>query len=150
MLGNQKTSESQGRELMTDMGKSMDKKKGKHPVKSRAARVPRILPRNMVQKGLREKIDGDLLVERLGGLTINLAQLHSAGQNLDSEQVKSIKLELEAIKTGLSYILPTIAALRVESDMKEGNVIESGVLVLPETDELIHDQLENDNKPTDK
>ena len=125
-------------------------KKEKSPVKSRAARVPRILPRNMVQRGLREKIDGDLLVERLGGLTLSLAQLHSDGQNLDSDQVKSIKLELEAIKTGLSYILPTIAALRVESDMKEGNVIESGVLVLPETDVLILDQSEKSNKPTDK
>ena len=118
----------------------MTKDTGKGIATKRKTRVPRIIPRNLVQQGLRDKIDGEMLVDRLSGLTINLAQLHSTGQNLEGDQVKSVKLELDAIKTALSYILPSLSALRVESDLKEGNVIESGVLVLPETEELIPDQ----------
>ncbi len=97
-------------------------------------RVPRMLPKRLVQSGLREKIDGERLVERLQGLSIGLQDFHSSGQFLEKWQADSLRLEMDSITKALSYILPTLSAQRVEKDEREGNVIESGVIMLPETD----------------
>ena len=97
-------------------------------------RTPRLLPKRLVQSGLREKIDGERLVERLQGLSIGLQDYHASGQFLEKWQADSLRLEMDSITKALSYILPTLSAQRVEKDEREGNVIESGVIMLPETD----------------
>jgi len=106
----------------------------------RAIKGPRLISRNLVQHGLRDRIDGERLVDRLTDLSIKLGQYHDEGKFLENGQEKSIRLELDTITKSLSYILPTLSAQRVESSEKEGNVIESGVVMLPELDEELTEE----------
>ena len=96
-----------------------------------AARAPRLISRRLVQSGLRERVDGENLIDRLAELTHKLGQAHDEGRFLTGDESRSARLEADLITKQLSYILPQLSAMRVESNEKEHNIIESGVIELP-------------------
>ena len=114
------------------------KRKPGRPKGSKAAktplgvgRAPRLISRRLVQSGLRERVDGENLIDRLAELTHKLGQAHDEGRFLTGDESRSARLEADLITKQLSYILPQLSAMRVESNEKEHNIIESGVIELP-------------------
>ena len=123
---------------MADETKLAEKRKQGRPKGSRAAktplnavRAPRLISKRVVQSNLRERVDGEVLIDRLAELTHKLGQAHDEGRFLTGDESRSARLEADLITKQLSYILPQLSAMRVENSEKEYNIIESGVIELP-------------------
>ena len=125
-------------------GRPKGSKAAKTPLS--AARAPRLISKRLVQSGLRERICGESLIDRLGELTYKLGQAHDEGRFLTGDESRSARLEADLITKQLSYILPQLSAMRVESSEKDHNIIESGVIELPAVDSppLLRSQQDGD------
>ncbi len=120
------------KEEMTEkpkLGRPKGSKAAKTPLN--AVRAPRLISKRVVQSGLRERIAGEDLIDRLAELTHKLGMAHDEGRFLTGDESRSARLEADLITKQLSYILPQLSAMRVENNEKDHNIIESGVIELP-------------------
>ena len=128
---------------MTEKEEVTEKRKPGRPKGSKAARTPlnavrapRLISKRVVQSGLRERIAGEDLIDRLADLTHKLGRAHDEGRFLTGDESRSARLEADLITKQLSYILPQLSAMRVENNEKEHNIIESGVIELPAVEDV--------------
>lgn len=138
---------------MTEQAELNEKPKRGRPKGSKAAktplnavRAPRLISKRVVQSGLRERIAGEDLIDRLADLTHKLGRAHDEGRFLTGDESRSARLEADLITKQLSYILPQLSAMRVENNEKEHNIIESGVIELPAVEDspLLTNQQDKD------